>query len=292
MRLDILLPMVRSPEMLRHSLDALADYDADIYEARLNDLEDHLYERLRGIQKAIAGLFSRHKARHHLEKIDRLMILSDLFPEIHISRGLAYRTAAGLSGSGGSSRTSPFSVLEDLLAKSSSGSSSKKETSDTTDNTRDSQKQEWLAIAVESFETAIEALPQQHQKMGKAYEMLGALHRDTGSYTGALQAYEQAAENGGDVQQKIESILSEMAEQTQKRILARVDALLNAKRLDEADDLLRAYAPQPLPDAWRVRFAEMLFLRDDAITNPAVLRHYKKIIPDILPDSAHTDDDA
>jgi tetratricopeptide (TPR) repeat protein len=284
LRLDILLPDVKKPEMLRCSLDALSEHEPDSYADRLSHLEDALYKRLNQLQNLISRSRSQGRARSYLETLDDLMIFSDLFPAIHVARGLAYREAAGLNPSQRDSSESPLSALDMILKDfpgSSSDSSSQKKSDTWTD--------EWLSTAAESLETATAELDTEHPKLGETYQLLGSLYRETDRFVKALRAYQCASDRGRDVDEALNDLMQEMTAETQSLILKRVDVLLAREHFDEAADLLHSYCPQPVPEAWSLRLAELALLQNNTAD---ALRYYRELLPGVMPDSDRTDDSA
>lgn len=261
MRLNMLFPNLTDPDLVVDSLNAVQKMDEAAYNTVLQEVRTHLYKRLETLRSEIADCRRRSNAQPHLQHLDRLTVLGDLFPIIHFARGIGYKEAAKLTPDQQTEEAgkSPLQIFEDILQERGNAARNRKK--DVVPVTKDDEYVEWMSIAVDALITASQRMTTDSPYYGEVYELLGEMYEEGERLFDALEAYRIALESGRQVEQMITRMKDHIAARVQEQLLSQIDTLLARQELEKAAQLLEDYAPQPLTKSWRLRLAEVAMLR-------------------------------
>ncbi|MBK9745806.1 MAG: hypothetical protein IPO91_03415 [Chloroflexi bacterium] len=273
LRLSVLLPDLRQPELIQESLVTLSSIDNDVYKTTRETVEEHLHAKLDEIKHQLGQCRTRAEVVEPLRKLNELVILGSYFPIVFFTQGIAYLEARKLHPTNsGAENTSPFQILRSALKVTPSAPPNR----DIVEPVKDDQYVEWTECAIGGLNAALHHLEDTNAFVGEIYELMGEIYEEKEEPLIAFALYQKAVEHGRAIDHVLERLHTTLSHQVQEKLVARIDSLIRQQDFDQAARLIADYAPETLSEGWRLRLAEIALLQGDI---EQAYHYYKQLLP-------------
>lgn len=267
-RLQLIDNVVENVPLVRETFVWLTEYEPSELEKAHAILNDEITTRL-GILTERDEESEKSHDDHSLLLLQQLEPLADYFPVIYLSYGLFLLDRAKKHRE---QQKSPLDILEEILASAEQeknpAAPPKLAALEKDKRTLQQQAHRHLSRAVTLLETG-------DAMRLVALEALGQVCEKLDDIVGAFKAYQEAASYDRDFSEKLDYLGTTIRQQARERMLKHIDQLLAAGEVDEADSLLKYATPEDDNEDFRVRVADLAFLRGDL---DAALNHYKDLL--------------
>lgn len=264
-RLQLIDDVVENAPLVRETLIWLTEYAPSELEKAHAILNDEITTRLGILTERDEDSKDNHDGSSLL-LLQQLEPLADYFPIIYLSYGLFLLDRANKHRD---QQKSPLDILEEILA------SAEQERNPAQLTALEKDKKALQQRAHTYLSRAVTLLEKGDALRLTALEALGQVCEKLDDVVGAFRAYQEAASYDRDFSEKLDYLGTTIRQQVRERTLKHIDQLLAAGQFDEAESLLNYASPEDNNDDFRVRAADLAFLRGDL---DAALNHYKDLL--------------
>jgi tetratricopeptide (TPR) repeat protein len=194
---------------------------------------------------------------HSLLLLQQLEPLAAYFPVIDLSYGLFLMHCARKHRE---RQKSPLEILEEILA------SAEQEKNPNDPRQLTALAKDVITLRQQAYthlSRAVALLEVENTLRVVALEALAQVCEKLDDLVGAFQAYREAATYNNDFSEKLDELGATIRQQARERLLKYIDQLLAVGKLNEADNLLKQASPVEDNDDFRIRAADLAFLRGD-----------------------------